>query len=112
LDGGLGEFIEARKRPLKSFALACGVGYNVWVNTFLIRFQKYNSDKTSGPGRGFFLHRAQEFVSILVGHSGAGKTTLLKMFLGEEKPSKGKVFFESIDVSTLGKKQVNEFRRK
>ena len=53
----------------------------------------------------------KEFVSI-VGHSGAGKTTLLKMFLGEERPSKGKVFFESTDIGTLNKNQINDFRRK
>lgn len=53
----------------------------------------------------------REFVSI-VGHSGAGKTTLLKMFLAEEKPTDGKVFFESIDIHTLRKNKINEFRRK
>lgn len=58
-----------------------------------------------------FSIEPKEFVSI-VGHSGAGKTTLIKMFLGEEKPSKGKVYFESVDLSTLNKNQVNDFRRK
>ena len=52
-----------------------------------------------------------ELVSI-VGHSGAGKTTLLKMFLAEEKPSKGRIFFESTDINTLKKSQINDFRRK
>lgn len=58
-----------------------------------------------------FSIEPKEFVSI-VGHSGAGKTTLLKMFLAEEKPSKGKVYFESTDISTLKKHQINDFRRK
>lgn len=58
-----------------------------------------------------FTIEPKEFVSI-VGHSGAGKTTLLKMFLAEEKPSSGKVFFESMDISTLKKSQINDFRRK
>ena len=58
-----------------------------------------------------FVIEPKEFVSI-VGHSGAGKTTLLKMFLAEEKPSKGKVLFESIDIGTLNKNQINDFRRK
>lgn len=53
----------------------------------------------------------KEFVSI-VGHSGAGKTTLLKMFLAEEHPSVGKVFFESTDIHKLRKNEINEFRRK
>lgn len=58
-----------------------------------------------------FSVEPREFVSI-VGHSGAGKTTLLKMFLGEENPTKGRVFFESTDISTLKKSQMNDFRRK
>lgn len=53
----------------------------------------------------------EEFVSI-VGQSGAGKTTLLKMFLAEEKPTEGKVFYESTDIHALGKQDINEFRRR
>ncbi len=52
-----------------------------------------------------------EFVSI-VGHSGAGKTTLLKMLLAEERPTKGKVLFESTDIHSLSKNLLNNFRRK
>lgn len=52
-----------------------------------------------------------EFVSI-VGQSGAGKTTLLKMLLAEERPSEGRVFFESTDVHKLGKHEINSLRRK
>lgn len=58
-----------------------------------------------------FSIEPREFVSI-VGHSGAGKTTLLKMLLVEEKPSKGKIFYESTDINTLKKNQINDFRRK
>ncbi|MFC1802004.1 cell division ATP-binding protein FtsE [Patescibacteria group bacterium] len=53
----------------------------------------------------------KEFVSI-VGHSGAGKTTLLKMFLAEEKPSAGSIFFESTNIHDLKRGQVGDFRRK
>lgn len=52
-----------------------------------------------------------EFISI-VGHSGAGKTTLLKMLLAEEQPTSGSVFFESIDIHNINKKQMNAIRRK
>ena len=58
-----------------------------------------------------FTVSPKEFVSI-VGHSGAGKTTLLKMILAEEKPSGGKVFFESIDIHSLKKRQMNHIRRR
>ena len=52
-----------------------------------------------------------EFVSI-VGPSGAGKTTLLKLFLAEEKPTEGNVYFDEVDVHTLDKKAINDFRRR
>lgn len=54
---------------------------------------------------------AKEFVS-LVGQSGAGKTTLLKLIFAEEKPTSGKVFFESLDVHSLHKKDLVLLRRK
>jgi cell division transport system ATP-binding protein len=53
----------------------------------------------------------KEFISI-VGHSGAGKTTLIKMLLGEEKPTNGKVYYESIDINRLKKSEKPHFRRK
>lgn len=52
----------------------------------------------------------REFVSI-VGPSGAGKTTLLKLFLAEERPTEGTVFYKDTDVHTLKKKEIDEFRR-
>lgn len=52
----------------------------------------------------------REFVSI-VGPSGAGKTTLLKLFLAEEKPTEGAVLYDDIDVHSLDKKAINDFRR-
>ena len=58
------------------------------------------------------LHiQPKEFVSI-VGHSGAGKTTLLKMILAEEKPTEGSVTFENIDIHSLKKSDINEYRRR
>ena len=72
---------------------------------------KIYTDKSVALEDVSFVIEPKEFVSI-VGHSGAGKTTLLKMFLGEEKPTKGKVMFESTDISTLRKKDMDLFRRK
>ena len=53
----------------------------------------------------------KEFVSI-VGHSGAGKTTLLKMILGEDNPSEGNIYFESINIHNLKHSQINDYRRR
>jgi cell division transport system ATP-binding protein len=70
----------------------------------------YNDKSVALDGVSFKV-KSNEFVSI-VGHSGAGKTTLLKMILGEDKPSKGKVYYESTDIHRLRPKEVIEYRRK
>jgi cell division transport system ATP-binding protein len=58
------------------------------------------------------LHiKPKEFITI-VGHSGAGKSTLLKMILAEERPTDGQVFFENLDIHTLDKSEINEYRRR
>ncbi|MBI2042585.1 MAG: cell division ATP-binding protein FtsE [Candidatus Nealsonbacteria bacterium] len=52
-----------------------------------------------------------EFVSI-VGRSGAGKTTLFKLFLAEEKPTSGQIFYEGQDVHKIKSEQLPYFRRR
>ena len=58
-----------------------------------------------------FSVEPKEFVSI-VGHSGAGKTTLLKMLLAEDKPTSGKVFFESVNVHEASRDDLPQIRRR
>lgn len=53
----------------------------------------------------------REFVSI-VGHSGAGKTTLLKMIIAEDRPTSGTVYFESLDVHSIPRVKLPQYRRK
>lgn len=52
-----------------------------------------------------------EFIS-LVGASGAGKTTMLKLLIAEERPSSGKIFFESLDVHSLAQGELPLLRRR
>lgn len=51
-----------------------------------------------------------EFVSI-VGKSGSGKTTLIKMLLAEEKPTKGRIFFDGQEVQKIKKSKLPKLRR-
>ncbi len=53
----------------------------------------------------------KEFVSI-VGRSGAGKSTVIKLVLKEEEPSRGKINFKGIDISSLKGKGVTMYRRR
>jgi len=71
----------------------------------------YNGGQSVALEEVTFQVAPNEFVSI-VGHSGAGKTTLLKMLIAEDKPTDGKVFFESLDIHSIPKGQLPRYRRK
>jgi cell division transport system ATP-binding protein len=77
---------------------------------FFDRVSKVYPDSSVALQNVTFSIEPKEFVSI-VGQSGAGKTTLLKMFLAEETPSEGQVFYESTDIHSLKKQAINDFRR-
>lgn len=55
--------------------------------------------------------KSGEFVSI-VGHSGAGKTTFTKMIVADDSPTKGTVFFESLDIHRLKSEDLTNLRRR
>lgn len=57
-----------------------------------------------------FKVEPKEFVSI-VGRSGAGKTTLLKLFLAEEKPTTGTIFYNESEVNKIKPENLHKFRR-
>ncbi|TSC77458.1 MAG: cell division transport system ATP-binding protein [Parcubacteria group bacterium Gr01-1014_29] len=52
----------------------------------------------------------EEFVSI-VGQSGAGKSTMLRLLLAEEQPTEGAVFFNSVALQDLSRKEISGIRR-
>ncbi|HEY6360770.1 MAG TPA: cell division ATP-binding protein FtsE [Vicinamibacterales bacterium] len=51
-----------------------------------------------------------EFV-FLTGPSGAGKSTFLRLLLIQERPSDGEIFVNGYNLSTLKRRQVQEYRR-
>ncbi|MEK9182342.1 MAG: ATP-binding cassette domain-containing protein [Patescibacteria group bacterium] len=80
----------------------------------MIYFEKVTklySDKSVGLADVTFSVEPKEFISI-VGHSGAGKTTLLKMLLAEDRPTSGAVFFESINIHKLKRREMTGYRRR
>lgn len=52
-----------------------------------------------------------EFVYV-VGPSGAGKSTFIKLMYREEKPSKGTIHIDGIDITKLKERHVPKLRRK
>lgn len=55
--------------------------------------------------------RPRDFVS-LAGPSGAGKSTLLKLLIGEEQPSRGKIFLDKQNIHLIQEKDLPKLRRK
>lgn len=79
----------------------------------MISFQNvskvYNSHLVALENINFSIN-PNEFVSM-VGRNGAGKSTIIKLLIGEEKPSKGRIFFGSQEVNKLKLEELSELRR-
>jgi putative ABC transport system ATP-binding protein len=52
---------------------------------------------------------AGEIVGIM-GPSGSGKTTLLNLIGGLDKPTRGKIFVDGVDITVLGEKELADYR--
>jgi phospholipid/cholesterol/gamma-HCH transport system ATP-binding protein len=46
----------------------------------------------------------------IIGESGCGKTVLLKAIIGLQRPTRGKVYFDGLDFSTLNPRQLSRTR--
>lgn len=62
--------------------------------------------------KGIDLHINKGEVVSIVGPSGAGKTTLLQIIGTLDRPDAGTVKIDGVDISSLGKKKLAEFRNK
>ena len=49
---------------------------------------------------------------VVLGPSGSGKSTLLRLILGILKPTGGKVAFNGLDVTRMGRRRLNRMRHK
>lgn len=48
----------------------------------------------------------------ILGQSGSGKSTFLSLLAGLDQPSKGRIFIENIDITSLAEKKLAQFRAK
>ncbi len=62
--------------------------------------------------KGIDLHIDKGEVVSIVGPSGAGKTTLLQIIGTLDKPDSGTVAINGIDISTMNKKKLSDFRNR
>ena len=79
----------------------------------MITFQNitkaYNKNSIALENVSFKIN-PKEFVSI-VGRSGSGKSTIVKLIIAEEKPTNGRIIFDSYEVNKLRFSQLPEYRR-
>lgn len=73
-------------------------------------YQKY--DDENEPIRGLSLHLHPGDLAWIQGESGCGKTTLLSLIIGENRPYKGKISVNGIDIISLKNNSITEYRRK
>lgn len=50
-------------------------------------------------------------VVVILGPSGSGKSTMLNILSGIDTPSKGKVYFKDMLISSMGVEELTEYRR-
>jgi peptide/nickel transport system ATP-binding protein len=61
----------------------------------------------------FSLEKERPEIFTLAGESGSGKTTLSRLLLNDLQPTRGKVYFEGRDLSTIRKRsEFKEFMKK
>ena len=79
----------------------------------MIRFDNVSKQYPGGfealLGVNYHLPRGQ--MAYLTGHSGAGKSTLLKLIAMIERPSRGQIFLDGVNLNQIGKNKIPHIRR-
>jgi len=79
----------------------------------MIRFDNVSKQYPGGfealLGVSYHLQRGQ--MAYLTGHSGAGKSTMLKLISLIERPSRGQIFLDGVNLNQIGKGKIPYIRR-
>ena len=62
--------------------------------------------------KGITMHLKRQRTAVIIGGSGAGKTTMLRMLIGLEKPTRGHIYIDGVDIAPLGDVEMNVVRQK
>lgn len=61
---------------------------------------------------GLNLKVARGQTTVIIGRSGGGKSVTLKHMIGLTRPDRGKILVDGVDITTLGKTELNKVRRR
>jgi phospholipid/cholesterol/gamma-HCH transport system ATP-binding protein len=50
--------------------------------------------------------------TVILGRSGVGKSVLLKHIIGLERPDRGRILIDGVDITKLGDTEINEMRKR
>ncbi|WP_045227066.1 cell division ATP-binding protein FtsE [Methyloterricola oryzae] len=73
-------------------------------------FKRYPEGGEALAGVSFELERGE--MAFLTGHSGAGKSTLLKLIPVIERPTRGQIFVDGVNVSRAPNREIPRIRRR
>lgn len=76
----------------------------------VIDFHKSFGSKKVHQGVSFYVRRGE--CLGLIGGSGTGKSVLLRSLVGLEKPEKGHIFVDGVDIVPMNEEQLVEVRKK
>ncbi|MCM1045462.1 MAG: ABC transporter ATP-binding protein [Candidatus Gastranaerophilales bacterium] len=62
--------------------------------------------------KGISLEIKDEDFVVILGASGSGKSTFLNVISGLERPDSGKIFYDTMDISSLSDNELTAFRKK
>lgn len=74
------------------------------------KYYKMGETKITAADNISFTVEKGEFC-VIVGPSGAGKTTVLNILGGMDSCDKGKIFLDGTEISTMGARQLTDYRR-
>jgi cell division transport system ATP-binding protein len=79
----------------------------------MIRFQQVTKSYEGSQGglSQVSLHIRSGEMVFVTGHSGAGKSTLFKLIAMMEKPTRGEIFLNGSDISSLKSSHISSVRR-
>jgi cell division transport system ATP-binding protein len=80
----------------------------------MIRFQEVSKRYPTGfeALNRLSLELERGEMAFLTGHSGAGKSTLLKLIAAIERPSRGQIFIDGRNITSISRRQTPSLRRK